>query len=73
MDRELFKKVLVACAAVTTFGGSVYIGDQLVSSYIRSKAVASEIIGASEQPAPDQEPAKADTKPKASFSFSFGK
>jgi hypothetical protein len=72
---DLFKKVLVACSAAGLFGGSVYIGDQIVGSYIRSKNVASTIVEQSEQTGvPDQQPdAVAIPKPKASFSFSFGK
>jgi hypothetical protein len=72
---DLFKKVLVVCAAASSFGGSVYLGDQLVGSYVRSKAVASNILEQSEQAAVNDQPAEsiAIPKPKAQFSFSFGK
>lgn len=71
---DLFKKVLVACAAISTFGGGAYLGDQIIGSYIKSKVVASQNLSASEQAAVSDQPADLSIpKPKASFSFSFGK
>jgi hypothetical protein len=72
---DLFKRALVVCSAASLFGGSVYLGDQIIGSYVRSKAVASTVVEQSEQTGvPDQQPdAVAIPKPKASFSFSFGK
>jgi len=71
---ELFKKVLVACAAISAFGGGAYLGDNLIGSYIRSKAVAIQNLNASEQAAVSDQPADISLpKPKATFSFSLGK
>lgn len=74
--KEMFTKTLVVCAAASVFGGSAFLGDQVLTSYIHSKSVAAQNLAASESgesgsPTPL---ATADIpKPKASLSFSFGK
>jgi 23S rRNA maturation mini-RNase III len=71
---ELFKRALVVCTAVSAFAGGAYIGDSVISSYVRSKVVALESINASEQAAVQSQPAAPVTpKSKATFSFDFGK
>lgn len=73
--QDLVKKTLVVCAAISGFGGAVYLGDSVLGSYIRAKQVADQNLAASESGSGEnQPPAAVDTaKPKASFSFQFGK
>jgi len=74
---ETFKRTLMVCAAVSAFGGSAFIGDRLLESYIRSKQVAPAVAGANAESAGENssQPGAAVelSKPKASLSFSFGK
>lgn len=72
---DSFKRSLVVCAAISTFGGGIYLGDSIIKSYIRSSVVASQVLSASEQSAADDNAAEptASPKPKAAFTFSFGK
>jgi hypothetical protein len=73
---ELFKRTLMVCTAVSVFGGGAFIGDSVLSSYIKSKQVAAAVATVNEEGEvvkPTPLAAVDVPKPKASLSFSFGK